>query len=125
MVSIPVTFETKTGILTFLVKEGLSILDAAHKLGLPLTGACEGSLACTTCHVILDRNTYENTKKTLTEREEDLLDSAKELSTTSRLGCQLKISPLLKNARIRIPRINKNIGAEELQKTNEEHKSKE
>ena len=34
--------------------EGLSVLEVAHRNGIDLEGACEGSLACSTCHVIVD-----------------------------------------------------------------------
>ena len=33
---------------------GLSVLEVAHSNDIDLEGACEGSLACATCHVILE-----------------------------------------------------------------------
>ncbi len=54
---------------------GLSVLEIAHKHGVDLEGACEGSLACSTCHVIIDPSWYEALKEP-TEDEEDMLDLA-------------------------------------------------
>ena len=56
-----------------------------------LEGACEASLACSTCHVILPQDIY-NELEPAEDDEEDLLDLAFGLTTTSRLGCQVKIS---------------------------------
>ncbi|KAI5187399.1 hypothetical protein NEHOM01_2149 [Nematocida homosporus] len=111
-------FAVEGSIVPVLVERGVSLLETAHKYGVPLKGACEGSLACTTCHVVMDRSSYERTKGSLTEREEDLLDSAKGLTLTSRLGCQVKGSKLLELAQVKIPRINKNVELE-VQKRNE------
>ncbi|KAI5180478.1 hypothetical protein NEOKW01_0782 [Nematocida sp. AWRm80] len=109
---VKILFKCKSEILPVVAQCGMNLLEVAHKNNVPLTGACEGSLACTTCHVILDKDIYKITKDTLTEREEDLLDSAKSLSATSRLGCQMKLIPEMNNRTIRIPSINKNIGKE-------------
>jgi 2Fe-2S ferredoxin len=70
---------------------GLSVLEVAHKHGIDLEGACEGSLACSTCHVIIDPSWFEVLKDP-TEDEEDMLDLAFGLTKTSRLGCQITMS---------------------------------
>src|ERR687895_176186 len=54
---------------------GLSVLEIAHKNGIDIEGACEGSLACSTCHVIVDPEWYELLKEA-SEDEEDMLDLA-------------------------------------------------
>src|ERR1700722_4927596 len=69
---------------------GVSVLEIAHKNHVPLEGAWEGSLACSTCHVIVDKSYYEKLK-TASEDEEDMLDLAFGLTHTSRLGCQIII----------------------------------
>ena len=69
---------------------GLSVLEIAHKNGIDIEGACEGSLACSTCHVIIDPEWYE-LLKAASEDEEDMLDLAFGLTATSRLGCCLGI----------------------------------
>ena len=57
------------------VKEGTTVLEAAHENGIPLEGACERSLACSTCHVIVDEAFYGKLKSA-EEDEEDMLDMA-------------------------------------------------
>jgi 2Fe-2S ferredoxin len=69
---------------------GLSVLEIAHKNNIDLEGACEGSLACSTCHVIVDKDWY-NVLPKANEDEEDMLDLAFGLTPTSRLGCQIII----------------------------------
>ncbi|MCK4939273.1 MAG: ferredoxin family 2Fe-2S iron-sulfur cluster binding protein, partial [Rhodospirillaceae bacterium] len=70
---------------------GLSVLEIAHKHGFDLEGACEGSLACSTCHVVVDSEWFDKLDEA-TEEEEDMLDLAFGLTHTSRLGCQIKIT---------------------------------
>ena len=65
---------------------GLSVLEIAHKHNVDIEGACEGSLACSTCHVIVDAGWFDRLE-TPTEDEEDMLDLAFDLQETSRLGC--------------------------------------
>lgn len=69
-----------------LAREGESLLDVAHNNGIELEGACESSLACSTCHVILEPKIYDSLPEPV-EEEEDLLDLAYGLTHTSRLGC--------------------------------------
>lgn len=69
-----------------LAREGESLLEVAHNNGIELEGACESSLACSTCHVILNEEIYEALEEPC-EEEEDLLDLAYGLTHTSRLGC--------------------------------------
>src|SRR2546421_259646 len=64
---------------------GLSVLEIAHKNDIDIEGACEGSLACSTCHVIVDSEWSELLKEA-TEDEEDMLDLAFGLTATSRLA---------------------------------------
>lgn len=87
---------------------GLSILEVAHDNNIDLEGACEGSLACATCHVILEEKIY-NTLEEPTEAEEDMLDLAFGLTHTSRLGCQIILTKELDGMRVIIPSANRNI----------------
>ncbi|WP_341789492.1 ferredoxin family 2Fe-2S iron-sulfur cluster binding protein [Rickettsia endosymbiont of Polydrusus tereticollis] len=87
---------------------GLSILEIAHQNGIDLEGACEGSLACATCHVILDEEFYHKLKKP-SEAEEDMLDLAFGLTDTSRLGCQIIITEELDGIKVRLPSATRNI----------------
>ncbi|MBU6420083.1 MAG: ferredoxin family 2Fe-2S iron-sulfur cluster binding protein [Proteobacteria bacterium] len=81
---------------------GLSVLEVAHKHGIDIEGACEGSLACSTCHVIIDPEWFGKLKEP-SEDEEDMLDLAFGLEKTSRLGCQIVISEALDGLVVRVP----------------------
>jgi 2Fe-2S ferredoxin len=81
---------------------GLSILEIAHKHGVDIEGACEGSLACSTCHVIVDSDWYGKLKAP-SEDEEDMLDLAFGLEKTSRLGCQIVMSEALDGLVVKLP----------------------
>ena len=88
---------------------GLSVLEIAHKHGVDIEGACEGSLACSTCHVIVDAAWYPKLA-TASEDEEDMLDLAFDLQETSRLGCQLIMSPALDGLVVKLPAGTRNAG---------------
>jgi len=87
---------------------GLSILEVAHDNDIDLEGACEGSLACATCHVILEEKIYNNLDEP-TEAEEDMLDLAFGLTHTSRLGCQIILTKELDGMRVKVPSATRNI----------------
>lgn len=87
---------------------GLSILEVAHDNDIDLEGACEGSLACATCHVILEEKIY-NMLDEPEEAEEDMLDLAFGLTHTSRLGCQIILTKELDGMRIKLPSATRNI----------------
>ena len=87
---------------------GISVLEIAHKNNIPLEGACEGSLACSTCHVIVDE-TYYKKLSTATEDEEDMLDLAFGLTHTSRLGCQIIMRDELDGLRVILPAATRNM----------------
>ncbi len=86
---------------------GLSVLEVAHKHGVDIEGACEGSLACSTCHVIVDPAWFARLSKP-TEDEEDMLDLAFGLEKTSRLGCQIVISEALDGLVVKLPAATRN-----------------
>jgi 2Fe-2S ferredoxin len=81
---------------------GLSVLEVAHKHDVDIEGACEGSLACSTCHVIVDPEWFTKLTKP-TEDEEDMLDLAFGLEKTSRLGCQIVITEALDGLTVKLP----------------------
>jgi len=81
---------------------GLSVLEIAHKHGIDIEGACEGSLACSTCHVIVDPSWYKKLEEA-TEDEEDMLDLAFGLTQTSRLGCQIVMTKKLDGLVVKLP----------------------
>ena len=88
--------------------EGLSILEIAHQNDIDLEGACEGSLACSTCHVIVDPEWFDKLEEA-SEDEEDMLDLAFGLTRTSRLGCQIIMGPELDGIVVRLPASTRNM----------------
>ena len=87
---------------------GLSVLEIAHRNKIDLEGACEGSLACYTCHVVVDPQFYRMLPEA-TEDEEDMLDLAFGLTHTSRLGCQILITPQLDGLVVSLPAATRNM----------------
>ena len=81
---------------------GLSVLEIAHKHGVDIEGACEGSLACSTCHVVVEPGWFGKLA-TPTEDEEDMLDLAFDLQETSRLGCQIIMTEALDGLVVKLP----------------------
>jgi 2Fe-2S ferredoxin len=104
--------------MTFIIKNGekvevdapigLSVLEIAHNNNIDLEGACEGSLACSTCHVIIDPQWYE-VLSPASEDEEDMLDLAFGLTHTSRLGCQIIMSEELDGLTVSLPAATRNM----------------
>lgn len=88
--------------------EGQSLLDVAHKYDLNLEGACEGSMACSTCHLLIEKS-YFDKLPTPSEEEEDMLDLTYGLKPTSRLGCQIVLSKELDGIRVYLPTETRNM----------------
>ncbi len=87
---------------------GLSVLEIAHRNNIDIEGACEGSLACSTCHVIVEEDWYDKLPEA-SEDEEDMLDLAFDLTNTSRLGCQLVITEDLDGLTVNLPASTRNM----------------
>lgn len=103
------TFIERNGIRkTVEAPVGLSVLEIAHKNDVDIEGACEGSLACSTCHIIVEAEWYELLKDA-TEDEEDMLDLAFGLTKTSRLGCQIVMTEELDGLIVRLPQATRNM----------------
>lgn len=90
------------------VKAGQTLLDVAREHDLDVEGACEGSLACSTCHVIVDKDWYKKLPPP-EEDEEDMLDLAFGLTRTSRLGCQIEITDELDGLVVSLPKETRNL----------------
>ena len=87
---------------------GMSVMEVAHMYDIDLEGACGGSLACSTCHVIVEPSWYEKLDVP-TEDEEDMLDLAFGLTHTSRLGCQIIMNEELDGLEVRLPAATRNM----------------
>lgn len=81
---------------------GVSLLRLAHDNDIDLEGACGGSLACATCHLIVDQDQYDRLPPK-TNAEEDMLDLAFSLTETSRLGCQIKVTEDMEGMVLTLP----------------------
>ncbi len=87
---------------------GLSVLEIAHRHAVDIEGACDGSLACSTCHVIVDP-AWAGKLDEPSEDEEDMLDLAFGLAETSRLGCQIIMSEDLDGLTVKLPEETRNM----------------
>ena len=87
---------------------GASVLQVARRHDIDIEGACEGSLACSTCHVIVDPEWHELLQEA-SEDEEDMLDLAFGLTRTSRLGCQIIITEELDGLTVQLPGATRNL----------------
>ncbi|XP_071445097.1 adrenodoxin-like protein 1, mitochondrial [Hetaerina americana] len=88
-------------------KIGDNALYLAHRYGIEMEGACEASLACTTCHVYV-KNDFIDRLPPADEKEEDLLDLAPFLRPESRLGCQIILTKELDNLELQLPAATRN-----------------
>lgn len=88
-------------------KVGDNVLYLAHRHGIEMEGACEASLACTTCHVYVDEKFIDKLPEA-EEKEEDLLDMAPYLKENSRLGCQIKLQKELEGMKLTLPKATRN-----------------
>jgi len=83
-------------------REGERLLDTAWRANQPLEGACEGCMACSTCHVIVAAKDFERLAAA-SEEEEDLLDLAAHAGRTSRLACQIILGGELDTLDVTVP----------------------
>lgn len=87
---------------------GACLLDVAQANGQPLEGTCEGQMACSTCHIIVDAEDFAKLPRA-SENEEDMLDLAAGATRTSRLSCQIRLDERLDSLTVRIPSESRNM----------------
>ncbi|AET37882.1 adrenodoxin Ecym_2130 [Eremothecium cymbalariae DBVPG len=110
-----VTFILKDGTQkTFEVCEGDTLLDIAQGHNLDVEGACGGSCACSTCHVIVDPDYYDVLDEP-GDDENDMLDLAYGLTETSRLGCCIKMSKDVDGLRVALPAMTRNVNSSDFE----------
>ena len=98
-----IEFVTATDeVVTAEAEPGDNLLRVAQAAGLPLEGTCEGQMACSTCHVIAEPHWFDLLHEA-SEEEEDMLDLAAGVARTSRLSCQIDLTPELDGLKVRIP----------------------
>ena len=81
---------------------GERLLDVAQNAGQPLEGTCEGQMACSTCHVIVDAGDFAKLPPA-SDEEEDMLDLAAHVTRHSRLSCQIWLTEELESLTVRMP----------------------
>ena len=81
---------------------GDTMLRAAQAAGLPLEGTCEGQMACSTCHVVINPEWFDRLEAA-SEEEEDMLDLAAGVRRTSRLSCQIVLDSAMDGLTASIP----------------------
>ncbi|KAG0641658.1 2Fe-2S ferredoxin-type domain-containing protein [Tuber brumale] len=100
----------------FAVSAGENLLDIAQEHDLDMEGACGGSAACSTCHVIVvDDAMYERIPEP-EDDENDMLDLAFGLTETSRLGCQVKMSKEIDGLVVKLPSMTRNLQSSDFSK---------
>ena len=87
---------------------GTVLLDLAQAHDQPLEGTCEGQMACSTCHVVVDVADFARLPQA-SEDEEDMLDLAASVLRTSRLACQIVLDDTLDGLTVRIPGETRNM----------------
>jgi ferredoxin len=106
---IKVTFISPDGeAQTVEAEVGQDLLDVAQAAGQPLEGTCEGQMACSTCHVIVDKDWFDKLPQAV-EDEEDMLDLASGARRTSRLSCQIVLTAELDGLVVHIPAESRNM----------------
>ncbi|KAJ9656617.1 mitochondrial matrix iron-sulfur protein [Neophaeococcomyces mojaviensis] len=117
-----VTFIDKDGEEhTFVVAEGDNLLDIAQANDLEMEGACGGSCACSTCHVIVQDEGMFDKLSEPDDDENDMLDLAFGLTETSRLGCQVKMSKDIDGLVVKLPSMTRNMQASDFGGQNPKH----
>jgi ferredoxin len=108
--TIKITFKKGTKEWCVDAEVGETLHHLAHRTHVDLECACEGSLACSTCHCVFDKELYKIIGKhhEISDDENDMLDLAYGLTATSRLGCQVKVIEEMNGATLEIPEENRN-----------------
>ena len=89
-------------------EQGKSLLIAAQQNDIDIEGACEGAMACSTCHLIVSEDWFKKLPDA-SEEEEDMLDLAFGLTQTSRLGCQVIMKEELDGLKVKLPCATRNM----------------
>ncbi len=97
-----IIFKINKKIKRLKVQEGSTILEIARNENLKIEGSCEGSMACSTCHVMIEPKWYKKLQPPAME-ETEMLELLPNFSKYSRLGCQIKITKKLNGITINLP----------------------
>lgn len=87
---------------------GSTLLETAQSVGLDIEGVCEGNMACSTCHMVVEKKFFTILPEA-SDDEEEMLDLASGLKPTSRLGCQVTVTNDLNGMRLFLPKNSRNM----------------
>lgn len=109
--TVSITFNDRDGDKkTVQAKHGELLLDVAKNNDIDVEGACEGTLSCSTCHLIFDPEEYSKLDlDPPSDEENDMLDLAYGLTDTSRLGCQIEVTDKLDGITLKVPEATRDI----------------
>ena len=98
-----INFNLRNGELKKIdAEDGLTLMEVARDNDLGIEGTCGGSISCCTCHVVIEKDWFVKVGPANPD-EEDMLDLAVDLQPTSRLGCQIEVTPELNGLIVNIP----------------------
>ena len=98
-----INFKLRDGELKKIdAEDGLTLMEVARDNDLGIEGTCGGSISCCTCHVVIEKEWFSKVGPANPD-EEDMLDLAVDLQPTSRLGCQIEVTPELNGLIVNIP----------------------
>ena len=100
---VKVLYEEKNIVKTFKIESNKTILDLSRIENLPIEGSCDGSMACSTCHVIIHKDWLGMLPKPCID-EREMLSLLPDYTENSRLGCQIVITDKLEGLRFRLPK---------------------
>lgn len=92
-------------------RPGQDLMRLAHENDVELEGACDGACACSTCHLIFEKDIYDTLLEP-SDEENDMLDLAFGLTETSRLGCQVKLNRKLDGVKVQLPKATRNMAVD-------------
>ena len=98
-----INFKLRNGELKKInAEDGLTLMEVARDNDLGIEGTCGGSISCCTCHIVIEKDWFSKVGPANPD-EEDMLDLAVDLQPTSRLGCQIEVTPKLDGLIVNIP----------------------
>ena len=98
-----VLFSQKSIIKTFKIDKNKTILDLSRKESLAIEGSCNGSMACSTCHIIIHKDWIGKLPAPCVD-EKEMLSLLPNYNKNSRLGCQVVITDKLDGLQFSIPK---------------------
>ena len=100
---VKVLYSNNSTTKTFKIKKNKTILDLAKQENIAIEGSCDGSMACSTCHVIIHRDWITKLPDPCVD-EKEMLSLLPNYYENSRLGCQIILTDLLDGLMFSLPK---------------------